>query len=340
MALTSESTQTLPALSSAIVGVVNTSFPCGSAQNPITKEEWKQWKKNKRPEEDWKDFLSLPHDTYWTYQASKYVSEQSPGKIQKIINERKNKIKEAHAKGIPPPPKRKNTIPLISRSKNKTSTQSSVSSYDTTEVDDEIDDRFTASNENYSPKHNDVTSSFNTDSYEVNSDDDVFELPNVASRTINSSKSSRIPIKQLVTSSNAIEVDNSETNSDNDKSELPTTITPRKMRFPKPSKTSTRLSLSTSNAIEANNSEINNDNNSSELSSSCKMKSSKSSRCSTRLSASSSETINQPLSPVAQNGNNTGNYLKKEYYEEKEKQLGRILREFPRNGSQQKVTNR
>ncbi|CAG8512235.1 17194_t:CDS:2, partial [Cetraspora pellucida] len=44
--------QTLLALSNAIIG-----FPQGSAQNSITKEEWKQWKKAKRPEEDWKDFL-------------------------------------------------------------------------------------------------------------------------------------------------------------------------------------------------------------------------------------------------------------------------------------------
>ncbi|CAG8691081.1 6284_t:CDS:2, partial [Gigaspora rosea] len=62
-----EFTQSPPALSNAIIGVVNTSFPRGSAQNPITKEEWKQWKKTKKPEEDWKDFLYLPHNTYWTY---------------------------------------------------------------------------------------------------------------------------------------------------------------------------------------------------------------------------------------------------------------------------------
>ena len=46
-------------------------FPRGSIQNPITKEEWNQWKKNKQPKEDWKDFLHLPYDTYWTYRASK-----------------------------------------------------------------------------------------------------------------------------------------------------------------------------------------------------------------------------------------------------------------------------
>ncbi|CAG8808174.1 8827_t:CDS:1, partial [Racocetra fulgida] len=78
-----------------------------------------------------------------------------------------------------------NTIHPVFKSKNKTSTQSSVSNYDTTEVDDEINDRSTTSNENYSPKHNDVTSSFNTNSYKVNSDDDGFELSNFASCTIN-----------------------------------------------------------------------------------------------------------------------------------------------------------
>jgi hypothetical protein len=45
--------------------------PRGSIQNPITKEEWNQWKKRKQPKEDWKDFLNLSYDTYWTYRVSK-----------------------------------------------------------------------------------------------------------------------------------------------------------------------------------------------------------------------------------------------------------------------------
>ncbi|CAG8587536.1 1050_t:CDS:2 [Cetraspora pellucida] len=186
-------------------------------------------------------------------QKDKYVSEQSPRKIQKIINE----VQE------------QNSNPIISIS------------YNITEVDDEIDVRSIASNKNYSPKYNNITPSFDTDSYEVNSDDNVYKLPNIASHTIKPSKSLRILSKQLATSSKAIEIDNSETNSDNDKSELPTIITSCTMRSLKFLKTSTQLLVSTSNAIEADSSEVNNDNNSSELSTSNKIRSLKSSRCST-----------------------------------------------------------
>ncbi|PKC08593.1 hypothetical protein RhiirA5_416723 [Rhizophagus irregularis] len=168
------------AAATSLTGVVNTSFPRGSIQNPITKEEWKQWKKTKQPNEDWKDFLHLPYDTYWTYRRNlrdrlnatcekgKYASEQVPGKIQNVINsfksdfptfpisvgdfvlqkiiedivgnwgkygfvsniyiililkisvvetERKNKVKEARIRGIPPPPKRKNITPPNSKRK-------------------------------------------------------------------------------------------------------------------------------------------------------------------------------------------------------------------------------
>ncbi|CAB4446029.1 unnamed protein product [Rhizophagus irregularis] len=126
--------------------LINTSFPRGSIQNPITKEEWNQWKKKKQPKEDWKDFLQLPYDTYWTYRARKYASEQTPGKIRSVITsvssfksdfptfpvsvgdfvlqkitedivgnwaetERKKKIKEAQIQGIELPPKRKNITP-------------------------------------------------------------------------------------------------------------------------------------------------------------------------------------------------------------------------------------
>ncbi|CAB4431592.1 unnamed protein product [Rhizophagus irregularis] len=85
-------------ISNTLVGIVDTSSPRGSIQNPITKEEWNQWKKRKQPKEDWKDFLNLSYDTYWTYRRNirdrlnatcekgKYVSEQIPGKVQSVIN--------------------------------------------------------------------------------------------------------------------------------------------------------------------------------------------------------------------------------------------------------------
>ncbi|CAG8813409.1 22165_t:CDS:1, partial [Dentiscutata erythropus] len=41
-------------------------FLCESAQNPITKEKWRQCKKNKS--KNWKDFLNLLYNTYWSYQ--------------------------------------------------------------------------------------------------------------------------------------------------------------------------------------------------------------------------------------------------------------------------------
>ncbi|PKY53448.1 hypothetical protein RhiirA4_471659, partial [Rhizophagus irregularis] len=144
--ISSAPTPPIPAISTpsnALIGVINTSFPRGSIQNPITKEEWNQWKKKKQPKEDWKDFLQLPYDTYWTYRARKYASEQTPGKIRSVITsfksdfptfpvsvgdfvlqkitedivgnwaetERKKKIKEAQIQGIEPPPKRKNITP-------------------------------------------------------------------------------------------------------------------------------------------------------------------------------------------------------------------------------------
>ncbi|CAG8760216.1 15157_t:CDS:2, partial [Cetraspora pellucida] len=83
---------TLLASSNAIIRI----FPRGSAQNPITKEEWRQWKKNKEGK-NWKDFLNLLYDTYWSYrrnlcdrlnaccQKGKYTSEQNQGIVQKVI---------------------------------------------------------------------------------------------------------------------------------------------------------------------------------------------------------------------------------------------------------------
>ncbi|CAG8803127.1 19944_t:CDS:2, partial [Cetraspora pellucida] len=83
---------TLPASSNAIIGI----FPRRSAQNPITKEEWRRWKKNKEGK-NWKDFLNLPYDTYWSYrrnlrdrlnaccQKGKYALKQNQGIVQKVI---------------------------------------------------------------------------------------------------------------------------------------------------------------------------------------------------------------------------------------------------------------
>ncbi|CAB4473552.1 unnamed protein product [Rhizophagus irregularis] len=142
-------------LSNSIAGVINTSSPRGSIQNPITKEEWNQWKKNKQPKEDWKDFFHLPYNTYWTYrrnlrdrlnatcekgkkenmQQNKHLFKSdfptfpiSVGDfvLQKMIEdivgnwadtERRKKIKEARIQGINPLPKRKNIIPPKSKTK-------------------------------------------------------------------------------------------------------------------------------------------------------------------------------------------------------------------------------
>ncbi|CAG8794971.1 22541_t:CDS:2 [Gigaspora margarita] len=102
---------TLPVPSNAIIGI----FPCGSAQNPITKEEWRRRKKIKKPKIE-KIFLNyymihigpienLHDQLNACCQKGKYASEQEQGIVQKVIE------KEAHEKGIPASPKRKNITP-------------------------------------------------------------------------------------------------------------------------------------------------------------------------------------------------------------------------------------
>ncbi|RIB15817.1 hypothetical protein C2G38_2191562 [Gigaspora rosea] len=132
-------TQTTSA-SSAIVGVVNISFSRGSAQNPIMKEEWIQWKKTKKPEEDWKDFLQLPHATYWTYRFKRefptFPISVGDFVLQKISEnilgnwvmetERKKKVKEAYDKGILLPLQRKNITPPSRIKKTASATLSTL----------------------------------------------------------------------------------------------------------------------------------------------------------------------------------------------------------------------
>ncbi|CAG8782391.1 13385_t:CDS:2 [Gigaspora rosea] len=129
-------TQTTSA-SSAIVG---------SAQNPIMKEEWIQWKKTKKLEEDWKDFLHLPHATYWTYRFKRefptFPISVGDFVLQKISEnilgnwvetERKKKVKEAYDKGILPPPKR------VLPSTNITSPTTNSIEIDSDEAEENID---------------------------------------------------------------------------------------------------------------------------------------------------------------------------------------------------------
>ncbi|CAB4410886.1 unnamed protein product [Rhizophagus irregularis] len=84
--------------SNALIGVINTSFPSGSIQNPITKEEWNQWKKKKQPKRTGKIFFNyhmihigligqrnLRDRLNATCEKGKYASEQTPGKIRSVI---------------------------------------------------------------------------------------------------------------------------------------------------------------------------------------------------------------------------------------------------------------
>ncbi|CAI2177766.1 4636_t:CDS:2 [Funneliformis geosporum] len=85
-------------------------------------------KKKKQPKEDWKDFLHLSYDTYWTYRRNlrdrlnatcekgKYASEQTPGKIRNVIN---NNI-------IPPDPKHKKVTPNYELSSTAPNSESST----------------------------------------------------------------------------------------------------------------------------------------------------------------------------------------------------------------------
>ncbi|RIB19099.1 hypothetical protein C2G38_2245348 [Gigaspora rosea] len=258
----SEPVQPLPALSSAIAGVVNISFSRGSAQNPITKEEWNQWRRTKKPEEDCKDFLHLSHDTYWTYRTIgdfvlQNIFENIIGKW--VETEHKNKIKEAHAQGIAPPSKRKNVIPPTSRFKKKTSTQSLMTSSDITEIDNDIDDRSIASNESnetdFFSRYDSITST-SIDTSELSTitshakRSKSSKIP-VNSRVMQPSRPSRIPVRLSSKGSNVINVDSSDINDNNAKStnaikvnnsasEL-STVTPCAM---KSSRSSTQLSTS------------------------------------------------------------------------------------------------
>ncbi|RIB00493.1 hypothetical protein C2G38_2234134 [Gigaspora rosea] len=221
----SESTQTLSALSSAIVGVVNISFPCGSAQNPITKEEWKEWKKNKKPEEDWKNFLCLPH-TYWTYQA--------------IDTKRKNKIKEARDRGIDPPPKPDTDDEMDNRSiesyESEFSRQNSITFTNTDIPDDNISELSTITSQAMRSSRSSIlatNSNIEIDSYEANDDNDIFDLSTITSHTTRFSRSS-ISTQSSKTSFNIVEVDNSKVNN-HDVSELST----RETRSSRPSRSLT-----------------------------------------------------------------------------------------------------
>ncbi|CAG8564243.1 18223_t:CDS:2, partial [Racocetra fulgida] len=223
-----EFTQTPLALSNAIIGVVNSS------------EEWKQWKKTKRLEEDWKDFLRLPHDTYWIYRA--------------METERKNKIKEARAQDIEPPLKRKNTVPPTSRVK-KTTVQPSETNSDIAEVDDEFDASLIAYNENDFSNHNSITYN-NTD---------IPKSPTITPRIMSSSIPSRIPVQSSATSFNSIKAKNFELDSDDNASESSTTMS-RTMRVSRFSKVPAQLSATSFKAIEVDSSEARNCNDASELS--------------------------------------------------------------------------
>ncbi|CAG8619706.1 17494_t:CDS:2 [Cetraspora pellucida] len=329
--ISSEPMQTLPALSSAIVGVVNTSFPRGSAQNPITKEEWKQWKKAKKPEEDWKDFLRLSHDTYWSYRRNlrdrlatschkgRYASEQAPGRIRKIINDFKHDFPtfsisvgdfvlqkiceniirnwvETNRKNKIKEARVKGIAPLPKR-KNVIPPP-----------------RF----KKPTPSQSTVTNSA------IGDNDDEIDTQSISSNENNSlskhnsfTSSTNIDESESSTITPTVIDDNSsEVNSDNDASELPP-VAPHTMKSSKSSKILTRSSAASSNAIEIDRPKVNNNNDKFELSSTTRqLRSSKSSRISTRLLATSSDGIEVddrinaqssglPLSPVEQNRNNT-----------------------------------
>ncbi|CAG8671702.1 4744_t:CDS:2, partial [Gigaspora rosea] len=183
--------------------------------------------------------------------------------------ERKNKIKNARAQGIAPPPKCKNINPPTSRFKN-TTFQSSKTNSDIAKVNDEIDGSLIESNRNDSPSYYSITYN-NTD---------IPKSPTITPRIIRSSKSSKIPVGSLATSSNSIKVRRFELNSDdytpepsttiddssdyNDASEL-STITSHTIKLSTPSRIQTRLLTTSSNMIETGNSNINNDNDISEF---------------------------------------------------------------------------
>ncbi|CAG8761746.1 17949_t:CDS:2, partial [Gigaspora rosea] len=216
----SESTQTLSALSSAIVGVVNISFPCGSAQNPITKEEWKEWKKNKKPEEDWKNFL--------------------------LDTKRKNKIKEARDRGIDPPPKPDTDDEMDNRSiesyESEFSRQNSITFTNTDIPDDNISELSTITSQAMRSSRSSIlatNSNIEIDSYEANDDNDIFDLSTITSHTTRFSRSS-ISTQSSKTSFNIVEIFNrllaaSSTTIEPSSSELNNNNTSTVLRSTKPS---------------------------------------------------------------------------------------------------------
>ncbi|CAG8777922.1 1511_t:CDS:2, partial [Gigaspora rosea] len=85
----------------------------------------RRWKKDKEGK-DWKNYLNLIYNTYWSYRLNacyhkeKYTSEQEQRIVQKVIEKFKSdfltfsvsdKIKKAHKKSIFAPPKHKNITP-------------------------------------------------------------------------------------------------------------------------------------------------------------------------------------------------------------------------------------
>ncbi|CAB4412582.1 unnamed protein product [Rhizophagus irregularis] len=116
-------------ISNTLVGIVDTSSPRGSIQNPITKEEWNQWKKGNNQKRIGKTFL-IYHMIHIGLIGLRVIFQHFPFRsetlLQKMIEdivgnwadtERRKKIKEARTQGITPPPKRKNISPPKSKTK-------------------------------------------------------------------------------------------------------------------------------------------------------------------------------------------------------------------------------
>ncbi|CAG8484641.1 12785_t:CDS:2 [Gigaspora rosea] len=183
-----------------------------------------------------------------------------------LETEHKNKIKDARAQGIAPPPKCKNINPPTSRFKN-TTVQSSETISDIAEVDNKIDDSLIASNGNDSPSHYIRSSATSSNSikvrrFELNNDDYIPEPFTATPHTVRSSRALKVPTQKLLaTSSKAIEVVDS--SNYNDASEL-STITSHTIKLSTPSRIQTQLSTST-NMIETGNSNVNDNNDTSKF---------------------------------------------------------------------------
>ncbi|CAG8652409.1 3201_t:CDS:2, partial [Racocetra fulgida] len=196
----------------------------------------------KKPEEDWKEFLQLPHDTYWSYQF-KNDFPTFPVSVKDFVLQKicENIVRnwEAHFQSIAPPPKCKNAIPPPPRLKKTTPPQSLVTNSDLGDIDDEIDTQLIASNENESPsRHDSFTSSTNIDES---------ESPTITPRKTKSLVSLKIFTQPSTARSNPIEVDSADVSSDNDASEL-LPVAPHTMRSSKSSNIPTGSSATSSNA--------------------------------------------------------------------------------------------